>query len=88
MATVILAVAVAALAGWIVWERRHAILEWVRRTPEAVVDSEECEVCGRRAATNVTVYSQPKARADLGGWSAISATWCVEHCPEEHRPAA
>ena len=49
---------------------------------------EECEVCGKRDRRNVTVSSTPTHRGALGGWSAISATWCREHVPEEHRPAA
>lgn len=48
---------------------------------------DECEVCGKRARTNVTVGAVT-ARPGMGGWSGITATWCVEHVPDEHRPAA
>lgn len=47
---------------------------------------DECEVCGKRARTNVTVGAVTP-RPGIGGFSGITATWCVEHCPEEHRPA-
>lgn len=59
--------------------RRH-------QTPQEPLP-DECEVCGARKADNVTVGAVT-ARPGVGGWSGITATWCLEHCPEEHRPAA
>lgn len=47
-------------------------------------DYEECEVCGKRAKSNVTLTND-KARTlggGLIGGSSISATFCTEHLPE------
>lgn len=66
------------LSDWLA-TRRH------QTPPAASVD--ECEVCGARTPDNVTVGAVTE-RPELGGGSGITATWCLEHCPAEHRPAA
>lgn len=85
MATLILAAAVVVLAAVVVWQNRHRLPTRGHLTPQGPLP-DECEVCGARKADNVTVGAVT-ARPEQGGWSGITATWCVEHCPEEHRPA-
>lgn len=52
--------------------------------PRRATDAEECEVCGKRARSNVTLTSAPKQRVVDGmlGGSCISATFCAEHLPD------
>jgi hypothetical protein len=85
VATLILLAAVVALAAVVVWQNRHRLPSRGHQAPPATLP-EECEVCGARKADNVTVGAVTE-RAGMGGWSGITATWCLEHCPEEHLPA-
>lgn len=78
----LLGVAFALGAMW--WERRKATRRH-QRPQEPLPD--ECEVCGARNPDNVTVGAVT-ARPGQGGFSGITATWCLEHYPDEHRPAA
>lgn len=87
MATLILAAVVVALAAVVVWQNRHRLAARRHQTAPAAALPDECEVCGARNPDNVTVGAVT-ARPGQGGWSGITATWCLEHCPDEHRPAA
>lgn len=64
------------------------VLAWpeirLRYVPRRAVDAEECEVCGKRSRSNVTLTSAPKQRVVDGmlGGSCISATFCAEHLPD------
>lgn len=82
MASLIALAAVVAVLAVVV------VLLWRKSARLRDAAYEECEVCGKRDRRNVTVSSTPTRHAALGGWSAISATWCREHVPDEHRPAA
>lgn len=53
-----------------------------RRTPP--YEGDECEVCGHMGHDNVTLGSVTK-RPEFGGSSGITATFCPEHLPAEHR---
>ena len=55
---------------------------WPRSTPP--YDGDECEVCGHRGHDNITLGSVTK-RPEFGGSSGITATFCPEHLPTEHR---
>lgn len=89
LVVVVLTVAVAWAVFVTVFVGLDDLREWLasrrhRKPQEPLPD--ECEVCGKRARTNVTVGAVTP-RPGIGGFSGITATWCVEHCPEEHRPA-
>lgn len=86
MATLILAGACGLLVGLLLWQNRHRLPTRRHQTPTAAALPDECEVCGARNPDNVTVGAVTE-RAGMGGWSGITATWCLEHCPEEHLPA-
>ena len=86
MATLILLVAVVVLAAVLVWQNRHRLPTRRHQTAPAALP-DECEVCGARNPDNVTVGAVT-ARPAQGGFSGITATWCLEHVPDEHRPAA
>lgn len=82
MATLMLAVAVVALAAVLVWSRRDTIRGWFRRPPQG----EPCEVCGTVTAGNVTVTAATdRSSGGVTGGSSISATWCPEHAPASSR---
>lgn len=87
MATVILAAVVVALAAVVVWQNRHSLAARRHQAAAPAALPDECEVCGARNPDNVTVGAVT-ARPGQGGWSGITATWCLEHCPPEHRPTA
>lgn len=84
MASLILAGVVVALVAVLLWERRHAISAWWTARREPPYDGDECEVCGHRGADNVTLGAVTK-RPEFGGASGITATFCPEHLPAEHR---
>jgi len=87
VATLILAFGLGAMTFVAVWPHLRRWLATRRhQTPQEPLP-DECEVCGARKADNVTVGAVT-ARPEQGGWSGITATWCLEHCPEEHRPAS
>ena len=83
MASVILAALVVAIAAVLLWQNRHRLPTRGHQTP---VDEsyEECEVCGARGPQNVTLGAVTP-RPEMGGSSGITATFCPEHLPAEHR---
>lgn len=83
MASLILAALVIALVAVLLWQNRHRLPTRGHQTPTGE-SYDECEVCGARGPENVTLGAVTK-RPEYGGASGITATFCPEHLPAEHR---